>query len=267
MCLRVHAMHICAWGPLNKLRWGTASTRVLTIPHIDLDQCVYALCTRRHVCHRARDDDAWRFAWVPSDRVYTCIYWHCTLCVRVRFCVCVCVCGTSLSSSQRPDNVTVRFQTPRGERKAMKLSGFTARVFQHEFDHLDGVLFHDRYGTDWSLPSIASMCIYVCWGDRATTFCVCWYVYYAYVCVCVCVRACVLVACRMNERNLNSIRPGLVRLEEVYVEQNQLKEPPETARLWHGTSLYLSIYVYVRMKECVCLYISCVHIENSVQWE
>ena len=35
----------------------------------------------------------------------------------------------------------------------------------------------------------------------------------------------------MNERNLNSIRPGLVRLEEVYVEQNQLKEPPETARL------------------------------------
>ena len=54
-----------------------------------------------------------------------------------------------------------------------------------------------------------------------------------YVCVCVCVgvRACVLVACRMNERNLNSIRPGLVRLEEVYVEQNQLKEPPETARL------------------------------------
>ena len=49
--------------------------------------------------------------------------------------------------------------------------------------------------------------------------------------VCVCVRACVLVACRMNERNLNSIRPGLVRLEEVYVEQNQLKEPPETARL------------------------------------
>ena len=30
----------------------------------------------------------------------------------------------------------------------MKLYGFTARVFQHEFDHLDGVLFHDRYDAD-----------------------------------------------------------------------------------------------------------------------
>ena len=53
---------------------------------------------------------------------------------------------------QRPDSVTVRFQTPRGEKKAMKLIGFTARVFQHEFDHLDGVLFHDRYGNGPQSP-------------------------------------------------------------------------------------------------------------------
>lgn len=26
----------------------------------------------------------------------------------------------------------------------MTLDGFEARVFQHEYDHLDGVLFHDR---------------------------------------------------------------------------------------------------------------------------
>ena len=26
----------------------------------------------------------------------------------------------------------------------MTLEGFEARVFQHEYDHLDGVLFHDR---------------------------------------------------------------------------------------------------------------------------
>mgnify|MGYP000078197412 FL=1 len=26
----------------------------------------------------------------------------------------------------------------------MTLDGFEARVFQHEYDHLDGVLFHDK---------------------------------------------------------------------------------------------------------------------------
>ena len=26
----------------------------------------------------------------------------------------------------------------------MTLEGFEARVFQHEYDHLDGVLYHDR---------------------------------------------------------------------------------------------------------------------------
>ena len=27
-----------------------------------------------------------------------------------------------------------------------QLSDFAARVFQHEFDHLQGTLFHDRFG-------------------------------------------------------------------------------------------------------------------------
>ena len=72
--------------------------------------------------------------------VCTDIYVVCVFPVYVR--------GDFLSLYQRPDHVTVRFLTPRGERKAMKLTGFTARVFQHEFDHLDGILFHDRYGTD-----------------------------------------------------------------------------------------------------------------------
>ena len=31
-----------------------------------------------------------------------------------------------------------------GEEFKMTLDGFEARVFQHEYDHLDGVLFHDR---------------------------------------------------------------------------------------------------------------------------
>ena len=41
-----------------------------------------------------------------------------------------------------------------------------------------------------------------------------------------------MAAYRMNEDNLESIRPGLVRLEEAYVKERKLKEPPETvARL------------------------------------
>ena len=30
----------------------------------------------------------------------------------------------------------------------MKLDGFQARIFQHEFDHLQGVLYHDRMGPE-----------------------------------------------------------------------------------------------------------------------
>lgn len=40
--------------------------------------------------------------------------------------------------------VTIQYDTLSGERRRMKLAGFSARVFQHEYDHLDGVLFHDR---------------------------------------------------------------------------------------------------------------------------
>ena len=32
----------------------------------------------------------------------------------------------------------------RGKKFKMTLDGFEARVFQHEYDHLDRVLFHDR---------------------------------------------------------------------------------------------------------------------------
>jgi peptide deformylase len=31
-----------------------------------------------------------------------------------------------------------------GEDIRLDLSGLEARVFQHEYDHLDGILFHDR---------------------------------------------------------------------------------------------------------------------------
>ena len=47
-------------------------------------------------------------------------------------------------SSQRPTSVQVEAQNVRGKKFKMTLDGFEARVFQHEYDHLDGVLFHDR---------------------------------------------------------------------------------------------------------------------------
>jgi len=45
---------------------------------------------------------------------------------------------------KRPKNIRVRFQTISGEVTTMKFDGLTARVFQHEMDHLDGVLFYNR---------------------------------------------------------------------------------------------------------------------------
>ena len=45
---------------------------------------------------------------------------------------------------QRPTSVQVEAQNVRGKKFKMTLDGFEARVFQHEYDHLDGVLFHDR---------------------------------------------------------------------------------------------------------------------------
>ena len=56
-------------------------------------------------------------------------------------------------SSQRPTSVQVEAQNLRGKKFKMTLDGFEARVFQHEYDHLDGVLFHDRM-TDEVLGSV-----------------------------------------------------------------------------------------------------------------
>jgi peptide deformylase len=44
----------------------------------------------------------------------------------------------------RAREIQVRAYDRRGRRMDMKARGFTARVIQHETDHLDGVLFFDR---------------------------------------------------------------------------------------------------------------------------
>lgn len=45
---------------------------------------------------------------------------------------------------ERPTSIDVRYQTLEGDWKEEHLVGFRARVFMHENDHINGVLFFDR---------------------------------------------------------------------------------------------------------------------------
>lgn len=45
----------------------------------------------------------------------------------------------------RHEKITVRYTDEKGRFHKIKLKGFLAIVFQHEIDHLDGVLIADRY--------------------------------------------------------------------------------------------------------------------------
>lgn len=47
----------------------------------------------------------------------------------------------------RPDVITVRFLDRSFKEHEMTFSGWMSRVFQHELDHLDGVLFFDYLGS------------------------------------------------------------------------------------------------------------------------
>lgn len=45
---------------------------------------------------------------------------------------------------KRPSFIRVRFFTPNGETRTEKFVGMTARCFQHEMDHINGILFYDK---------------------------------------------------------------------------------------------------------------------------
>lgn len=47
----------------------------------------------------------------------------------------------------RPDEITVRFLDQDFEEQEMTFSGWMSRVIQHEYDHLEGVLFFDYLGS------------------------------------------------------------------------------------------------------------------------
>jgi peptide deformylase len=44
----------------------------------------------------------------------------------------------------RPTQITIKYQTIDGKQHIRKISGYNARIVQHEIDHLDGVLFIDK---------------------------------------------------------------------------------------------------------------------------
>lgn len=46
----------------------------------------------------------------------------------------------------RPESIDVEFTTENGEVKQINLTGVTARCFQHELDHLNGIKFVDHVG-------------------------------------------------------------------------------------------------------------------------
>jgi peptide deformylase len=62
---------------------------------------------------------------------------------------------------ERPQHVRVRYQDLAGTRHSLELQGFPATVFQHEFDHLDGVLYIDRLKDSTQLAFDEEYLLYV----------------------------------------------------------------------------------------------------------
>jgi peptide deformylase len=55
---------------------------------------------------------------------------------------------------KRPASIRARFNTPNGDVETRQFNGISARVFQHEMEHLDGRRFYDaasRYHRDSAL--------------------------------------------------------------------------------------------------------------------
>ncbi len=57
---------------------------------------------------------------------------------------------------ERFESVTVRGLNRRGQPLKIKARGWLARIFQHEIDHLDGILFVDRTDEVWKVEEDAA---------------------------------------------------------------------------------------------------------------
>jgi peptide deformylase len=69
---------------------------------------------------------------------------------------CLCLPGYA-GEVKRATSVTVKAQDRRGRKVRIKAEGFLARVFQHEVDHLDGILYIDRVESPDKIRRIAPL--------------------------------------------------------------------------------------------------------------
>ncbi len=60
---------------------------------------------------------------------------------------------------ERAQTVTVRGFNRRGQPMRIKAGGWLARIFQHEIDHLDGVLFTDRAERVWKAEEVTGQVV------------------------------------------------------------------------------------------------------------
>ena len=59
----------------------------------------------------------------------------------------------------RSNNVTIKAQNRQGRSLRIKAEGWLARIFQHEIDHLNGILFIDRADRVWQAEGPATQAI------------------------------------------------------------------------------------------------------------
>lgn len=52
---------------------------------------------------------------------------------------------------ERRDRIVIRYLDRQGQKRKLKTHGWLARVLQHEYDHLDGVLYIDKALEVWKL--------------------------------------------------------------------------------------------------------------------
>jgi peptide deformylase len=50
---------------------------------------------------------------------------------------------------ERAEGITIKALDRRGKPLRVKATGWLARIFQHEIDHLDGILYIDRAEKVW----------------------------------------------------------------------------------------------------------------------
>lgn len=127
----------------QKKIWKTLSKRMLvTVQHPDHKGVGIAApqvgINRRLILVQRFDKDGNPFETLINPEI---IAFSDSLHARIEGCLSIPILRDTVT---RPWMIEIKYQDIQGTVKQEKLEGFTARIFQHEIDHLDGVLFTDR---------------------------------------------------------------------------------------------------------------------------